>query len=198
MKRTRNKAESIERIKTATLDLIEQDGYALVTIEAIAARADRNVALIYRYFPRGKADIIMSIAKDLSQAPSSMMPPFHHADSEKLELFVSKMIRVHREHSTILSALEAEYLSKRDVYSPEEFSMITGKTLDAIAPRELFSRFGFQMDDDDGMFSRFLFHVMDSIIHRHVIIVNISETDEELAQRITKLIASCINEHSSK
>ena len=58
----RDKETKIHRIIHSTKILVENKGYSLVSIRDIAKEADVSIGLIYKYFPKGKFDIIKQLS----------------------------------------------------------------------------------------------------------------------------------------
>ena len=58
----RDKDAKIQRIISITKDLIEKNGYNYVSIRNIAKESDVSIGLIYKYFPKGKIDILKHLS----------------------------------------------------------------------------------------------------------------------------------------
>ena len=58
----RDKDAKIQRIISITKDLIEKNGYNNVSIRNIAKESDVSIGLIYKYFPKGKIDILKHLS----------------------------------------------------------------------------------------------------------------------------------------
>jgi AcrR family transcriptional regulator len=57
--RERKKIKTREAIRTATYDLVEEQGYEATTVEQIAERAEVSPSTVFRYFPT-KEDIVLT------------------------------------------------------------------------------------------------------------------------------------------
>jgi AcrR family transcriptional regulator len=62
--KTYDKTKKIQTIKSVTRQLIETQGYDATTNHGIASKAELSVGLLYKYFPRGKIDIIHALIED--------------------------------------------------------------------------------------------------------------------------------------
>ena len=59
-KRTRNIQEKIDLIYKTFFELVLEKGYSKTTTNHIAERAQISIGTVYRYFPNGKSDILLS------------------------------------------------------------------------------------------------------------------------------------------
>lgn len=191
--RKRNKERSISRIKKSTLQLFQKKGYAGTTMSAIAEKADVNIALIYKYFPRGKLDIILSIGSDtLKQEKSDFEIDPSDSPREIVRDLIRTMLETHKEHQTILKALEVEYLSHKNIFDEGEFAILTGGINTTLGFSKLIERLGIRNSDNIERIGRLVFHLIDGLIHRHVLIVKIEEEDESVVNFITDLVINFI------
>jgi AcrR family transcriptional regulator len=58
----RDKEAKIQRIISITKKLIEKNGYNNVSIRDIVKEAEVSIGLIYKYFPKGKIDILKQLS----------------------------------------------------------------------------------------------------------------------------------------
>jgi AcrR family transcriptional regulator len=192
--RKRNKGRSIARIKQSTLQLFEKRGYAGTTMSAIAKEADVNIALVYRYFPRGKIDIILAVGADiLEQVQTGFDVSPSQTPRDALRSLVRQMIDTHRKHKTLLKAMKVEFLSKKDVYEEEEFAILTGGVEAPLGFSKLITALGFKDVANPEEVGRRVFHLIDGLIHRHVLIVRIDEDDDRVAEFIADLVLSYLS-----
>lgn len=128
------------RIREATISLLEEDGFANLTCDAIAQRAGTSKATIYRWWPNKVAVVIDAFTKTITPAL-----PFHDADT--LEEFVTVNLRrfakaVCGRNGRLLSAIIAAAQDDPDV--EQAF-------LDHwIKPRRTVARKSLQKFQDDG------------------------------------------------
>lgn len=123
--RTRNKQQKIIQIKRTFMSLVESHGYLETTNKLIAQRANVSVGLVYKYFPRGKVDILRQLILD-SQAvfavteeelslpipvpnedPSHSMKSLHEFIYQMLEFIVDG----HMRNAKFIRALEIAMLA---------------------------------------------------------------------------------------
>ena len=53
-------ADRYEQLAATAVEVVAEGGYARLTLEAVAARADVTRNLLYHYFPRGRIDLFLS------------------------------------------------------------------------------------------------------------------------------------------
>ncbi|MFX0108907.1 MAG: TetR/AcrR family transcriptional regulator [Candidatus Hodarchaeota archaeon] len=124
-RRTRNKQQKIARIKDAFRSLVENLGYLETTNKSIAQHAKVSVGLVYKYFPRGKVDILRQLILD-SQAvfaatEEQQIPDLPSSFSEQslslesLRGFIHKMLEfvvdAHVRNAKFIRALEIALLA---------------------------------------------------------------------------------------
>lgn len=112
------------------MSLVESHGYLETTNKLIAQRANVSVGLVYKYFPRGKVDILRQLILD-SQAvltatkeeqtpsiPISIKDPSHSMKS--LREFIYQMLEFivdgHMKNAKFIRALEIAMLADSSVF----------------------------------------------------------------------------------
>jgi len=125
-RRTRNKQQKIIQIKRTFMSLVESRGYLETTNKMIAQHANVSVGLVYKYFPRGKVDILRQLILD-SQAvfestedelspriPVPNKDPSH--SSKSLHDFIYQMLEFivdgHVRNAKFIRALEIAMLAE--------------------------------------------------------------------------------------
>ncbi|UCE10886.1 MAG: TetR/AcrR family transcriptional regulator [Candidatus Thorarchaeota archaeon] len=115
--------------------MVETHGYLETTNKLIARRANVSVGLVYKYFPRGKVDILRQLILDSQeiyltteerQSPSLQVSLIDRPPSSKsLRLFIRQMldfiINAHVSNAPFIRALEIAMLAE-----PSAFDDIIG------------------------------------------------------------------------
>jgi AcrR family transcriptional regulator len=179
--------------------LFREKGYAGTTMSAIADRAGVNISLIYKYFPRGKTDIVLSVGADIMNEITSALS-IDHSESPRdiLKEIIGQMIAAHRQHSTILKALEVEYLSRKDVYEEEELKALTGDSKTKLRFSRLLTALGYGKSENLHELAKRIFHLIDGLIHRHVLIIDVMEDEASLAEYLTDLVFAYMDIHGQR
>lgn len=120
---TRNKSKKIQMIKEATRYLIQKNGYEDTTNHGIAKNAEVSVGLVYKYFPRGKLDILKSLMEDEADEYHALQTKRFNLDlinqinwQEKVQSLIELVIKRHREKLEFIKAMEIAMLSSPEVF----------------------------------------------------------------------------------
>ena len=185
----RTKEENMEIIKQTTLELLEEKGYANVSTNEISEKSDINISLLYRYFPHGKPDIMKRIGQDsLDDLKQQEIEDLRKKNKETIvKQLVSGNIEIHKKRAKILEGFIIAYLSKQEIFEHEDLSLMTMKEETIEMYANLFSKLGYEGDDLLRK-SRIIMHLIDSLVHRHVVFNKITESDEQLTEDLTDLI----------
>ncbi len=112
------------------MSLVESYGYLETTNKLIAQRANVSVGLVYKYFPRGKVDILRQLILDsqvafmAAEEQQSLSIPLTSKDqppsSQSLREFIYQMIEFvvdgHMKNSKFIRALEIAMLADPSVF----------------------------------------------------------------------------------
>lgn len=104
----RDKELKFRRITNSIKTLIEEKGYNRVSIQDIADKADVSVGLIYRYFPKGKFDILMQVDYELVD-DYFLVDQLNKIDFEDfpsyMRMIIKNMIEKQRENDEFIKAI---------------------------------------------------------------------------------------------
>ncbi len=130
----RNKEAKIQRIISITNNLIEKNGYNNVSIRDIVKEAEVSIGLIYKYFPKGKIDIL----KQLSYQNMDEVFQINNQNKIDFEDFpdymretIKKMYELHKKNIelikafTIAALMEDTILEDIKTISIEDYIIIT-------------------------------------------------------------------------
>ena len=175
----RNKEQKIEDIQTAFTELINTQGYEKTTIRQIAKKAENSVGIIYHYYPHGKPSIAAAIyEKNLRET----IPPYNYeTNSEKIDEALRSHLRNHRENKELYKAFDQAILADHDVF--EAVKRNRRQILLEYAEEN-----GHPVDLVDVWLKRY--NVIDAVIHRHLYITPVCDSDKELIQLLHKIYES--------
>ncbi len=203
-KKLGKKERTIKRILRITKRLIKDNGYANVSTNQIAREVGVSIGLIYKYFNKGKPDIVKEIIMDsgfirgftgiklesIKQEIENIQKLSEKPIRELLKTFFRLCIIYTRRMKKIIAALEIAYLSDKGSFKDsDEFDLddFYKPIIDTISKLLLFIG-----RENDIQTSKLLFNTFNNIIVRHVIFGKITENDEKLAEFLSKLLISYI------
>jgi AcrR family transcriptional regulator len=174
----RDKDEKIRKIYETFAELVNAVGYEKVTTSRIAGLAGISVGIVYHYFPEGKPAIAAGLyEKNFMRVMN--LDAFVSRDPEKLEAQIRDHLRIHRENIELYRAFDHAILTNRDLFQNLKKER-----------KELLETQIVEKGLSDNMLEVCLkaYNVIDAVIHRHLFVDSVSETDEELINFLTKLI----------
>jgi len=194
-RKKRNKQLTIDRIKRVTLKLIKEKGYTQTKTNKIAELACVNIALIYKYFPKGKPEILRSLSKDMSLDLDTHLANIKSEDPQEILYdVIMNFIKIHHRDAPIIKAINIAYLSNEQLFQENQEYYRKVKPLGPPFMSKVLNKMGLPIKGNLYEISGLLMRLLDNIIHRHVLFGNIVRTDEELANFLTTLILGYINQ----
>ncbi len=190
-KRVRDKTGKIELIYQVFFDLVREKGYANVSTNHVAERANISVGTIYRYFPKGKMTIIKkyfeTVQEDVFRVED--LPAKELRDTETFfRKYITRFVQVHRENLAVHQAYEQAMLE-----NPEVLAGYARKVRKFI--EELATRFS-QLDQNyarippEFLQDRLLrvFNIFEALTRQHLVIMPLFPTDEEFVEFLLGLM----------
>ena len=187
-RRRKTREENIEIIKRVTMDFLQERSYMDISVNKIAEASGINISQIYRYFPKGKPDILIALGNDISQegAPDPDLP--EHRDPRILLINLIRFyIEVHRRNKVILSSMQAVFLSYPEELSRDAEAINMGGS-DLSAIETVVERFGMRDASRRRVVARQIFHLIDTMIHRQILEAKVTSNDGELVQFLTDVV----------
>ena len=216
VKRKRNKEATINRIINKTKKMIKEKGYALTSTNHIAKEAGVSIALIYKYFPSGKPEIVQNITRrsfffsiinSTSDYDSEIVigeDPSPELLLEKAKRFLIAYIAYNRQYAFLNNALEIAYLEKKDKLKNKqkfEDSDVINESWDYDdyykpyyeAVIKVLVIIGITDEVEQIKMSKLLVNTFNSIIRQQINYENLVDTDEELADFLIDLLVGYVN-----
>ena len=201
-----NRELSIKNIVKATAEVIEQKGYIDSKIKDISEKADVSIGLIYKYFPKGKPEIVVEVMKrspifrgisTISEDRINQMlnlPP--EAFVKAVQRVFIAIIETHRKQAKFGPAVERAMQSNKELYA--ELYELSNNNLDLIPViSRILQKFNYPKENIEQRSELFL-HKVDSLIHRHTFYGEIVDTDMELAEYLTELFLKFVGFENKK
>ena len=127
------KNAKIQRIILSTKILVEDRGYNMVSIRDIAKEAEVSIGLIYKYFPKGKFDILKQMSSQYIDGGFMMKQP-DKIDFTDFPGYIREvnqnMLELHKKNSklvkaiTIAALMEDSILEDIKMFNAEEYVII--------------------------------------------------------------------------
>jgi AcrR family transcriptional regulator len=190
-----NRELSIKKIVKATEEVIEEKGYFDTKIKDIHEKADVSIGLIYKYFPKGKPEIIIEIMKrepifqGITNITDDRINQILNLPSKEFVKAVKRVfiaiIQTHRKQAIYGPAVERAMQSNKELYA--ELYELSNSNM-ALIPviSRILQKFNYPEERLEQR-SELIIHTIDSLIHRHTFYGEIVDTDEELADYLTEL-----------
>ena len=187
-RKRKTKEENMEIIKRVTFKLLKEKGYVNLSVNEIADVSGINISQVYSYFPHGKPDILIAIGSDIfkSGAPK---PSFTNLKKpRKFLIGLTKfLIETHRANKLILQVMKVVFLSYPKLLQKDKDLFLIGLS-EFKYFEDFIEKLGVYDPDKRKEIAKLVFHLVDSMIHRHVLEVAIAKTDDALAQSLSDII----------
>ncbi|MFX1411909.1 MAG: TetR/AcrR family transcriptional regulator [Promethearchaeota archaeon] len=192
----RNKDEKIKLIFQTFIDLVNKYGYNKVSTRHIAKKAQISVGTIYRYFPKGMPSIASGFYNftldkilDLNQ--------FAIINEDNLiklfQIFIRNHLNSHRENLELYKAFNQAMMSNKELFSNQE-KMIREMIEESINKLQQLDFFKKIPQEKILKKTMLIFSFLEAIIHRHLFVMPLFETDDELIELLTRLVIFIIQE----
>jgi AcrR family transcriptional regulator len=189
-----NETNAKNKIIKTTISMIERNGYNNITTNHIAKQAKVSIGTLYYHFKNGKPDIIKEIINrgyneflnesNLNSLTADNLPLF-------LKSFLSKYLEQHREHESLIIALETAFISNRKIFQDFEYIRSELKLVPLIS--NLLKQLGYPNKGNLDEISKFILYLIDSIIHHQIIHGEYLLKNEELINNLTNLLLKFLN-----
>jgi len=172
-----------------TAALIREKGYSGFSVDEIPDRANLSIGTVYRYFPKGKSDILNEILNRNAKTLLELITQEEISEGTFREFWnniIMAVLRGHREGVFILAGPDYSLLSNLQyaeivelVYS-NFLQKLVGQTrrietFTSLTKREFISKF------------RIAFRIVSMLVRHHVYFTEEFKTDESLVKYLTKV-----------
>lgn len=197
----RNKEEKIKLIYKTFFDLLQKKGYSKLTTNHIAKEANIAIGTIYLHFPGGKAAIAtgyFDIIKNEIINDELLIQIKNKSPPEFFEYLISKNLKVYRDNKEAFLAYEQAILSNKELFKSYQDSVY--KFGEETAKNIRKENKSFQEVTEERFIKSFLliYNVIEAITRRHIMILPLFETDEDMITYLRNLILFTIEERQNK
>ncbi|MGY5881579.1 MAG: TetR/AcrR family transcriptional regulator [Candidatus Thorarchaeota archaeon] len=184
----RDKISKVNSIVQTTAALIIERGYSGFSVDEIPDRANLSIGTVYRYFPKGKSDILLEILNRTAKTLLELITQEKISEGTFHEFWdniIMAVLRGHREGAFILTETDIGFLSNppfpeivEAVYS-DFLQKLAGQTrgietFTSLTKGEFVSKF------------RIAFRIVSMLVRYHVKTPEF-KTDESLVKYLTKV-----------
>lgn len=161
MKRASIKEKKLESMYKAFTNLVNEVGYEDLTTRQVAKKAGVSIGTVYYYFPEGKAAIAAGLYESVLAEQLGNM-------NLDLRTQISRSLALHKDYKELYRAFDQAIYARKDIFQGLKHQRDSGMK-DEIN--------GGEISIDDVLLMN---GTIDALIHRHLFIEPMFETDEEL------------------
>lgn len=177
---TRDSDQKIQSIYTAFIELVNEEGYENLTARKIAQRAGISVGTIYHYFNEGKPAIAAALYERNLQETLDI-ENLTGSNFDGLRKQVTQHLQLHHQNKELYRAFDQAIYSHSDIFKG------TKRKREEILAE--------QLGDTDPERIRDIMRVygtVDAIIHRHLYVEPVFESDTELVDYLVEIAETAI------
>lgn len=172
---TRDSEQKIQSIYKAFTELINDKGYENLTARQIAERANISVGTIYHYFRKGKPAIAAALyEKNLLETLD--IKNITGYQTHDLKNQIKRHLELHKQNKELYRAFDQAIYSHSDIFRgvKRKRDQVLSQQLGDSDPRKL-------------MDIMRVYLTVDAIIHKHLFVEPLFESDTELVKYLTKI-----------
>ncbi len=189
---SRNKQEKINQIYGTFFKLILKQGYHKTSTNHVAKSAKISIGTIYKYFPKGKEDIIrkyfeLSMETFLDSQNLSNMNEENIRDF--LNHFVLDLFKNHEENKGYNLAFRSAIQSDKklhDAHKEKIFNIFKDKVQKLRKTNEKFKQVSEKRLVDVFIF---LYNLVNAILYHHLSVMELFDTDDKFVEYLSNLVA---------
>ena len=188
---SRNKQEKIALIYKTFFNLILKQGYHKTSTNHLAKSAKISIGTIYKYFPKGKEDIVrkyfeesmetMLDREDLNKVNDVNMREF-------LRHFVSDLFKNHKENKGYNLAFRSAIQSDKTLHEAHKQKIYDLFKIRAQNLREINESFNIIPEESLIDVFVFAFNLINAVIFHHLSVMKLFDTDNELIEYLLNLL----------
>ena len=195
-KYVRNKEEKIDLIYDTFFNLVLKHGYHKTSTNHVAKSAKISIGTIYKYFPKGKEDIMR---KYFEESMSTMLnrDDLLKIDNDNirdfLHHFIFDLFNNHKENIGYNLAFRSAIQSDKallEAHKVKVFNLFKDLAYELRRKNENFRKIA-----EEKLIEIFIliFNLVNAIIYHHLSVMKLFDTDDELVEYLTSLVAFSLN-----
>ena len=195
-KYVRNKEEKIDLIYDTFFNLVLKHGYHKTSTNHVAKSAKISIGTIYKYFPKGKEDIMR---KYFEESMSTMLnrDDLLKIDNDNirdfLHHFIFDLFNNHKENIGYNLAFRSAIQSDKallEAHKVKVFNLFKDLAYELRRKNENFRKIA-----EEKLIEIFIliFNLVNAIIYHHLSVMKFFDTDDELVEYLTSLVAFSLN-----
>jgi len=175
---TRDSEQKIQSIYTAFTELVNQNSYENLTTRQIAERANISVGTIYHYFNEGKPAIAAGLyEKNLQETLNIQNLTGYNLDDLRQQ--ITRHLKLHKENKELYSAFDQAIYAHSDIFKG------TKRKRERIISEQLGEN-----ESEKIPVITLIYGTVDALIHRHLFVEPLFETEKELIEYLTVIAQS--------
>ncbi|MGB5912364.1 MAG: TetR/AcrR family transcriptional regulator [Promethearchaeia archaeon] len=197
----RNKQEKINRIYDTFFNLILEKGYHKTSTNKVAKSAKISIGTIYKYFPKGKEDIIRKYFEESMETFMGSQDLVSMNDEnirDLLDHFVLDLFKNHQENKGYNLAFRSAIQSDKvllDAHKTKIFNIFKDKAQKLRKINENFKKIPQNKLIDLFIF---IYNLLNAIIYHHLFVMEFFDTDDKFVRFLSNLVAFSLKNYLNK
>ncbi len=189
---SRNKQEKINQIYGTFFKLILKQGYHKTSTNHVAKSAKISIGTIYKYFPKGKEDIIRKYFEESMETflESQNLSNMNEENiRDYLNHFVLDLFKNHEENKGYNLAFRSAIQSDKilhDAYKEKVFNFFKDKVQKLRKTNENFKQVSEKRLVDVFIF---VYNLVNAILYHHLSVMELFDTDDKFVEYLSNLVA---------
>ncbi|MFX1499006.1 MAG: TetR/AcrR family transcriptional regulator [Promethearchaeota archaeon] len=188
---SRNKQEKIDRIYDTFFKLIVKRGYSKTSTNHVAESANLSIGTIYKYFPKGKEDIIRKYFEESMQTFLDSHNLNNMKDEnvrEFLHHFVLDLFKNHKDNEGYNLAFRSAIQSDKkllNVYKTKVINFFKDTIQIVRKTNEDLKKFNENQLVDVFVF---MYNLVNALIYHHLAVMELFDTDDKFIDYVSNLV----------
>lgn len=193
---SRNKQEKIDLIYKTFFKLILKRGFHKTSTNHVAKSAKISIGTIYKYFPKGKEDIIRKYFEESMKhffERINLISISNDNIREFLNHFILELYKNHLENKGYIIAFRSAIQSDRNLLKSQNEDVFT--FFRDMAQELRMTNVSFKQIPENKLVEMFIFiyNLINAVLYHHLAIMELFETDEKIVDFLSNLVIFSLN-----